>query len=111
MLGWRAVSIRVDPVSFASGNYTRGRRLYFVVDRNVPAPSWPGLSRPSTSLLSAAPKTWMPGTSSAKTRFALLPGHDERESELVSAYGADLEHVAVVARFKGDAKLPTGGGF
>jgi hypothetical protein len=22
-------------------------------------------------------KTWMPGTSSAKTRFALLPGHDE----------------------------------
>jgi hypothetical protein len=21
-------------------------------------------------------KTWMPGTSSAKTRFALLPGHD-----------------------------------
>ena len=24
-----------------------------------------------------SPKTWMPGTSSAKTRFALLPGHDE----------------------------------
>jgi len=24
-----------------------------------------------------AVKTWMPGTSSAKTRFALLPGHDE----------------------------------
>jgi len=23
-------------------------------------------------------KTWMPGTPSAKTRFALLPGHDER---------------------------------
>jgi len=23
-----------------------------------------------------AVKTWMPGTSSAKTRFALLPGHD-----------------------------------
>jgi len=22
-------------------------------------------------------KTWMAGTSSAKTRFALLPGHDE----------------------------------
>jgi hypothetical protein len=22
-------------------------------------------------------KTWMPGTSSAKTRFTLLPGHDE----------------------------------
>jgi hypothetical protein len=22
-------------------------------------------------------KTWMPGTSSAKTRFALLPGHDD----------------------------------
>ena len=25
-------------------------------------------------------KTWMAGTSSAKTRFALLPGHDEREA-------------------------------
>src|SRR6266852_9010408 len=24
-----------------------------------------------------AVKAWMPGTSSAKTRFALLPGHDE----------------------------------
>jgi hypothetical protein len=34
------------------------------------------MSRPSTSFLLAA-KTWMPGTSSAKTRFALLPGHDE----------------------------------
>jgi len=26
----------------------------------------------------AAGKTWMAGTSSAKTRFALLPGHDEK---------------------------------
>jgi hypothetical protein len=26
-----------------------------------------------------AVKTWMPGTSSAKTHFALLPGHDELE--------------------------------
>jgi hypothetical protein len=26
---------------------------------------------------SGEPKTWMAGTSSAKTRFALLPGHDE----------------------------------
>ena len=24
-----------------------------------------------------SPMPWMPGTSSAKTRFALLPGHDE----------------------------------
>jgi hypothetical protein len=23
-------------------------------------------------------KTWIPGTSSAKTRFALLPGHDDK---------------------------------
>jgi hypothetical protein len=30
-------------------------------------------------LLDAA-KTWMPGTSSAKTRFALLAGHDEKVS-------------------------------
>jgi hypothetical protein len=26
--------------------------------------------------LQQQPGTWMPGTSSAKTRFALLPGHD-----------------------------------
>jgi len=26
----------------------------------------------------AARKTWMAGTSGAKTRFALLPGHDEK---------------------------------
>jgi hypothetical protein len=25
-------------------------------------------------------EAWMPGASSAKTRFALLPGHDEMES-------------------------------
>jgi hypothetical protein len=25
----------------------------------------------------SANETWMPGTSSAKARFALLPGHDE----------------------------------
>jgi hypothetical protein len=28
-------------------------------------------------LASMTVTTWMPGTSSAKTRFALLPGHDE----------------------------------
>ena len=39
--------------------------------------SCPGLSRASTSCFFAATKTWMAGTSSAKTRFALLPGHDE----------------------------------
>jgi hypothetical protein len=27
--------------------------------------------------LSVDRKTWMPGTSGAKTRFALLPGHDD----------------------------------
>jgi hypothetical protein len=27
--------------------------------------------------LSNESKTWMPGTSSAKTRFALLAGHDD----------------------------------
>src|SRR5258708_19621191 len=34
-------------------------------------------------------KTWMPGTSSAKTRFALLPGHDElnpRRNALAAAH-------------------------
>src|SRR6266849_5414670 len=34
----------------------------------------PGHPRPSRM---AARKTWMAGTSSAKKRFALLPGHDE----------------------------------
>src|SRR2546430_3954372 len=33
----------------------------------------PGHPRPS---IRGPPRTWMPGTSSAKTRFALLPGHD-----------------------------------
>jgi hypothetical protein len=28
--------------------------------------------------LLAVVKTWMPGTSGAKTRFALLAGHDEQ---------------------------------
>jgi hypothetical protein len=31
---------------------------------------------PAIHVLCAA-KTWMPGTSSAKTRFALLAGHDD----------------------------------
>ena len=37
--------------------------------------SWPGLTRPSTSCFAA--RLWMPGTSSVKTCFALLPGPDE----------------------------------
>src|SRR6266404_9308001 len=41
----------------------------------------------------AAIKTWMAGTSSAKTRFALLPGHDEeidrpRRNELTTTRSA-----------------------
>src|ERR1700751_5477245 len=32
---------------------------------------------PSTAFLFALFKTWMPATSSAKTRFALLRGHDD----------------------------------
>jgi hypothetical protein len=43
--------------------------------RKLPFPSCPRLSRASTSYFPT--KTWMAGTSSAKTRFALLPGHDE----------------------------------
>src|SRR5665213_4063555 len=48
-----------------------------------------GHSRPTASLPLAyarpsrlrfkESKTWMPGTSSAKTRFALLPGHDVQQ--------------------------------
>ena len=35
-------------------------------------------SRPQPNLIPLwSVETWMPGTSSAKTRFALLPGHDE----------------------------------
>src|ERR1700760_1966809 len=55
-------------------------------------PSWPGVAvrrtaslplayaRPSTSYLLHGRKTWMPGTSGAKKRFALLAGHDELKS-------------------------------
>src|SRR4051812_6876865 len=32
------------------------------------APSWPGLSRPSTSCLVAERKTWMPATSAGMTK-------------------------------------------
>src|SRR6185312_14059222 len=32
---------------------------------------------PAIHVLAPTRKTWMPGTSSAKTRFALLPGHDD----------------------------------
>src|SRR5450759_1117725 len=39
--------------------------------------SCPALCRASTSSLPRHIKTWMAGTSSAKTRFALLPGHDD----------------------------------
>jgi hypothetical protein len=39
----------------------------------------PGLARASTFLsLLLRRKTWMAGTSGAKTRFALLPVHDGR---------------------------------
>jgi len=39
----------------------------------------PGLVPGIHVLASPKPrKTWMAGTSSAKTRFALLPGHDEK---------------------------------
>jgi hypothetical protein len=37
----------------------------------------PGLVPGIHVFLTLAVKTWMAGTSSAKTRFALLPGHDE----------------------------------
>ena len=36
----------------------------------------PGLD-PGIHVLFVAATKWMAGTSSAKTRFALLPGHDE----------------------------------
>jgi hypothetical protein len=36
-----------------------------------------GRVQPGHPRLKAAPrKTWMPGSSGTKTRFALLPGHD-----------------------------------
>jgi hypothetical protein len=35
------------------------------------------MSRTSTSHFIQQLKTWMAGMSSAKTRFALLPGHDD----------------------------------
>jgi hypothetical protein len=45
--------------------------------------SCPDLIRASTTfLVFRLPKTWMAGSSSAKTRFALLPGHDDRKMML-----------------------------
>src|SRR5882762_2157458 len=42
---------------------------------STPSPSWPGLSRPSTSCWSHARKTWMPGTSPGTTKqHAALAG-------------------------------------
>jgi hypothetical protein len=32
---------------------------------------------PAIHVFPVAIKTWLPGTSSAKTRFVLLPGYDE----------------------------------
>src|SRR5438034_8146704 len=40
----------------------------------------PGLVPGIHVFCARARKTWMAGTSSAKTRFALLPGHDEKEN-------------------------------
>src|SRR5689334_16197561 len=36
----------------------------------------------------AQPETWVPGTSSAKTRFTLLPGHDAWRSKRSPSYSA-----------------------
>jgi hypothetical protein len=38
----------------------------------------PGLVQGIHVFFLGATKTWMAGTYSAKTRFALLPGHDEK---------------------------------
>jgi 2-deoxy-D-gluconate 3-dehydrogenase len=51
-----------------------------------------------------ARKTWMPGTSSVKTRFALLPGHDEEMSMATSLF--DLSgKVAIVTGGNGGIGL------
>jgi hypothetical protein len=38
-----------------------------MIRNHSPKPSWPGLSRPSTSFLQQPRKTWMPGTSPGMT--------------------------------------------
>src|SRR3954454_16639030 len=56
--------------------------------RRRPPPSWPGLSRPSTSSFVAAKVDAR--VTCAKTRFALLPGHDEEfllPDALISPHG------------------------
>src|SRR6266700_8265825 len=45
------------------------------------------MTRPSTPHHKAR-RTWMPGTSSAKTRFALLPGHDDLLGAFRASYAA-----------------------
>src|SRR5437879_12883980 len=41
---------------------------------SLPLPSWPGLSRPSTSLAIPTLKTWMPGTSPGMTKLLACGG-------------------------------------
>jgi hypothetical protein len=41
---------------------------------SIPCPSWPGLSRPSTSLNRSADKTWIPGTGHGDDDPGLIPG-------------------------------------
>ena len=63
-------------------------------------------------------RTWMPGTSSAKTRFALLPGHDdpllERYSRVIlsrSAFPTTLteDNAIAAAAMIGDSSNPKAG--
>src|SRR5690349_13212658 len=57
--------------------------------------SWPGLSRPSTSLTSQERKTWMPGTSPGMTKKksqSHLPGREVFHDFLAAAAdGVDLD--------------------
>src|SRR5215207_4468654 len=50
---------------------------------------------PAIHVFTAASETWMPGTSSAKTRFALSPGHDGGE--------IDGQEILAVARGRTEA--------
>ena len=52
----------------------------------------------------SASKTWMPGTSGAKTRFTLLPGHDEENES--KHYSAAIAH-SVVTVFQFRVVAPT----
>src|SRR4029453_8816567 len=74
------IRIAVSPISVAARGVMGKVSFVMAGHRRLPCADYVNLSAlPAIHLLfrRMVLKTWMPGTSSAKTRFALLPGHDD----------------------------------